>query len=839
MRLVEQVTPYDFPTLKGEEEVAAKYQRGAALVASVFNKYHNGSHRAVDAAVINALLKHEDSLFSLQCLVDQGPAAIVREGKESEVRAIAASVVASPDKAPTNGSWLASLALCGGFITTPNNVMRKWDDLGDMDKPAAMHAYLEIVDVCLPGWDDPPEFPVALQDQFWTDDATTPACPRCHGVFTLQNRRHHVRLRQLDQVKIALVPPVPRHLLPRMHPACRRDAALARRAGAAMAHLRRMQSTSTHAMWLGLSEVRRLLAHNREIKAKIQAIAKATETAMAEKTVVAAALRQDAAARGCNLDALDATVDSRASGPQTMEVQTPPAHKFRPSESVEAGEQLRVANRQLVLCLKVAETRAKRVLDKMDTAVAVFEDAIRDNTITWHPIAQAVVPHLSVVDMLHLAQTTRAMHAYIEQHDLVRQSCLRVSFHPSYRPQVWMWRACLDPDTHKYLCELAETLTAQLGPDDLSDEELHWSSIMLKATPVWAEAYALVLNKCGDVGTLEHDKQIVTDVKRTFGRSPLRRQTHRKSHDEDEGDDLERKKAALEHVLRAFTATHSNMGYCQGMNFVAAFMLSSVHWNEAQAFWLLTAVSVSPQYQLMDMYRPGVPLLNLRFYQLHMLVKMLLPDLHMHFEAQDFHESMCASGWFMTLFTNCDTLPATAVVRVMDCFLVYGWVIIFRVALALLKYLQADILKVEFEEIVDIFYSLDDSLWILQPENLIQAANKIQVATPSSPPSKLMKVTDAMLDTLQRDYETEFPGTLATPVRDATISSPVFPRSPPKDKAHLTRSDTTPLPPSGIATSDGMHVAPPLSRLLSFLPVSTPAATSAVTTPPDTVCKQM
>lgn len=52
--------------------------------------------------------------------------------------------------------------------------------------------------------------------------------------------------------------------------------------------------------------------------------------------------------------------------------------------------------------------------------------------------------------------------------------------------------------------------------------------------------------------------------------------------------------------------------------------------------------------------------------------------------------------WFMTLFTNCDTLPRDTVVRVMDCFLVYGWAMIFRVALALLKYLEVSF----FEEVV-------------------------------------------------------------------------------------------------------------------------------------------
>lgn len=96
------------------------------------------------------------------------------------------------------------------------------------------------------------------------------------------------------------------------------------------------------------------------------------------------------------------------------------------------------------------------------------------------------------------------------------------------RPQFWMWRACHDVDTHKYLCDLAQALTAQLnGHEYDSDEPLHWSSVMLKSSPVWSEAYAFVLEKCGVMGTLEHDKQIGADVQRTFGRPSLRKQTRK------------------------------------------------------------------------------------------------------------------------------------------------------------------------------------------------------------------------------------------------------------------------------------------------------------------------
>jgi hypothetical protein len=57
-------------------DVRAKYERANALVASIFNKFYNGSSRAVDPFVIRCLQEEETRLFSLQCFIEQ-----VRRGK--------------------------------------------------------------------------------------------------------------------------------------------------------------------------------------------------------------------------------------------------------------------------------------------------------------------------------------------------------------------------------------------------------------------------------------------------------------------------------------------------------------------------------------------------------------------------------------------------------------------------------------------------------------------------------------------------------------------------------------------------------------------------------------
>ena len=80
-----EVAPYDFENdlqavltvddirINNVDEAytVAKYKRANSLVSSIFNKYHNGSHRAVDPFVIGILKHEEDVLFSIQCHIEQ------------------------------------------------------------------------------------------------------------------------------------------------------------------------------------------------------------------------------------------------------------------------------------------------------------------------------------------------------------------------------------------------------------------------------------------------------------------------------------------------------------------------------------------------------------------------------------------------------------------------------------------------------------------------------------------------------------------------------------------------------------------------------------------------
>ncbi|KAG8521149.1 Growth hormone-regulated TBC protein 1, partial [Galemys pyrenaicus] len=143
----------------------------------------------------------------------------------------------------------------------------------------------------------------------------------------------------------------------------------------------------------------------------------------------------------------------------------------------------------------------------------------------------------------------------------------------------------------------------------------------------------------------------------------------------------------LFNVLAAYGRHNRDVGYCQGMNFIAGYLLL-VTADEEEAFWLLDALvgQILPDYY-------GPAMLGLRTDQevLGQLVRTKLPAVAALLDGHGVLWALVVSRWFICLFV--DTLPVETVLRVWDCLFSEGSKIIFRVALTLIKQHQASILE--------------------------------------------------------------------------------------------------------------------------------------------------
>lgn len=153
----------------------------------------------------------------------------------------------------------------------------------------------------------------------------------------------------------------------------------------------------------------------------------------------------------------------------------------------------------------------------------------------------------------------------------------------------------------------------------------------------------------------------------------------------------------LFHLTKAYAVYDTEVGYCQGLTFLAATLL--LHMPEEQAFCVL--LKLMYDYGLREFYKDGFETVYLKLYQLNKLMEEQIPQLFNHFNANGIEAHMYASQWFLTLFTA--RFPLFFVFRIMDVVLLQGLDTLFQVAIALLQFCKKDLLQLDFENILKYF----------------------------------------------------------------------------------------------------------------------------------------
>uniref|UniRef100_UPI00398E7374 TBC1 domain family member 4 isoform X2 n=1 Tax=Pristiophorus japonicus TaxID=55135 RepID=UPI00398E7374 len=153
---------------------------------------------------------------------------------------------------------------------------------------------------------------------------------------------------------------------------------------------------------------------------------------------------------------------------------------------------------------------------------------------------------------------------------------------------------------------------------------------------------------------------------------------------------------SLFNLLKAYSLLDKEVGYCQGISFVAGVLL--LHTSEEQAFKMLKFLMYDLGFR--KQYRPDMMSLQIQMYQLSRLLHDYHRDLYNHLEDNEVSPSLYAAPWFLTFFAS--QFPLGFVARVFDIMFLQGTDVIFKVALSLLSSHETLILQCDsFESIVD------------------------------------------------------------------------------------------------------------------------------------------
>ncbi|KAH6679977.1 TBC domain-containing protein [Plectosphaerella plurivora] len=179
----------------------------------------------------------------------------------------------------------------------------------------------------------------------------------------------------------------------------------------------------------------------------------------------------------------------------------------------------------------------------------------------------------------------------------------------------------------------------------------------------------------------------------------------------------------LNEVLVAYARRNPDVGYCQGMNLIAANLLLIMPSAE-EAFWVLASI--------VETILPGGyydhSLLTSRADQqvLRRYVAEVLPRLSAHLEDLSIELEALTFQWFLSVFT--DLLCAEALFRVWDVVLCMGEgsTFLFQVALALLKLNEPQLLKCEVPAAVYTYINHQMTNHAISIDNMIKASDALR-----------------------------------------------------------------------------------------------------------------
>lgn len=151
----------------------------------------------------------------------------------------------------------------------------------------------------------------------------------------------------------------------------------------------------------------------------------------------------------------------------------------------------------------------------------------------------------------------------------------------------------------------------------------------------------------------------------------------------------------LFNVIKAYSLYDPDVGYTQGMIFIAVPLIMNM--NESECFCLL--VTLMKEYGLRDLFCPEMKGLHVLLYEFDRLLESYSPILYNHLVKQGIKSSMYASQWFLTFFAY--KFPLDIVLRIYDIIVTQGMESILKFAVNLMIMNETNLLNLSFDKLLE------------------------------------------------------------------------------------------------------------------------------------------
>ena len=149
-------------------------------------------------------------------------------------------------------------------------------------------------------------------------------------------------------------------------------------------------------------------------------------------------------------------------------------------------------------------------------------------------------------------------------------------------------------------------------------------------------------------------------------------------------------KKMLFNILKALAFIRPEIGYCQGMNFIAGALINLID-NEEKCFWIF--LSFIDNFEMNFLYLKNMPDYSIRVYQLKFYIREYFPDLALHFKKNQINPDIFFSKWILTIFSN--YLSFDILYNVWDVFILDKWKALFKFCLMILNSMKDKLINMD------------------------------------------------------------------------------------------------------------------------------------------------
>lgn len=230
--------------------------------------------------------------------------------------------------------------------------------------------------------------------------------------------------------------------------------------------------------------------------------------------------------------------------------------------------------------------------------------------------------------------------------------------------------------------------------------------------------------------------------------------------------------ASLNRLLSKFSSILPEVGYCQGMNFIAGFLLLVSGGSEIEVFHLM--LSLFNTFSLDSFFSEGLEKLKQYVWVCKKLIEKSHPRLFKHLLEQSIPDDLWLLKWIMTLFTM--NLASVVLVRIWDVLLLKGLNYLFYVVLGICSCIEEEVISKDAGEIC--VFLAEIRLRIKDPEELEKAV-------------KGVKIRKGRIEEFMKEYLDSFK---ASPTKDKMLTTGEDFRLPPlrltPSKIDITRYES-------------------------------------------------